>query len=140
MQRGTYGFWRGVLAALVVVIVAALALAWLYPPLRAPEVDEGMQVPPAPPSAPPGVLGGWRVGADADAGARPDRRRGREPPRIPKRRRPTRRRGRRRWCRRSSGERRANQRSRPRFLPGLICCSNKPLDGRQVFRYYENPC
>jgi len=55
MQRGTYGFWRGALAGLVVVIVAALALAWLYPPLRAPEVDEGMQVPPAPPSAPPGV-------------------------------------------------------------------------------------
>ena len=51
MQRGTNGFWRGVFAGLVLVIAAALALAWSFPPLQPPEVDEGMQVPPAPPAA-----------------------------------------------------------------------------------------
>ena len=52
MQRGTYGFWRGVLTGLVVTLVAVLALAWVFPPLRAPEVDDAMQVAPAPPGAP----------------------------------------------------------------------------------------
>lgn len=55
MQRGTHGFWRGILAGIVVAIAAALLLAWVYPPLRAPEVDNGMQVPPAPPGVPGGA-------------------------------------------------------------------------------------
>ena len=52
MQRGTYGFWRGVLTGLVLTLVAALALAWAFPPLHAPELDDAMQTPPAPPEAP----------------------------------------------------------------------------------------
>jgi hypothetical protein len=52
MQRRTYGFWRGVLAGIVVTLAAVLALAWAFPPLRAPEVDDAMQVAPAPPGAP----------------------------------------------------------------------------------------
>ena len=55
MQRGTHGFWRGVLTGLVLSLVAALTLAWFFPPLRAPVVDDAMQVPPAPPGAPAGT-------------------------------------------------------------------------------------
>ncbi len=54
MQRGTYGFWRGVLTGLVVALAAALALAWWFPPLRAPEVGDELQVAPPPPGAPSG--------------------------------------------------------------------------------------
>jgi hypothetical protein len=49
MQGGTHGFWRGVFSGILVVLLVALALAWFYPPLRAPE-----------PPAAPGGAGGAR--------------------------------------------------------------------------------
>lgn len=33
------GFWRGVAVGLLLAVLAALALAWSFPPLRAPDVD-----------------------------------------------------------------------------------------------------
>ncbi len=58
MQRGTYGFWRGVLIGLLLALAAALAIAWFFPSLTAPEVDDSMQVAPAPPGAPGGSTTG----------------------------------------------------------------------------------
>jgi len=54
MARGTggRGFWSGVFAGLVIAALAALALAWIYPPLQPPAVDEGVLDPPVPPRAP----------------------------------------------------------------------------------------
>jgi hypothetical protein len=57
MQGGTHGFWRGVFSGILVVLLVALALAWFYPPLRAPELDDGIQIAPEPPAAPAGAGG-----------------------------------------------------------------------------------
>ena len=54
MQRGTYGFWRGVAVGIVATLAAAFVAAWAFPPLGVPAVDDTMQVPPAPPGAPRG--------------------------------------------------------------------------------------
>jgi hypothetical protein len=51
-RAGGRGFWAGFLTGLVIVVLAALALAWIYPPLQPPVVDEGMLEPPAAPGAP----------------------------------------------------------------------------------------
>ena len=51
-RTGGRGFWAGFLTGLVIVALAALALAWIYPPLQPPAVDEGVLEPPAAPGAP----------------------------------------------------------------------------------------
>jgi hypothetical protein len=52
----TRGFWQGLIAGLLLAAAAALALAWLFPPLQPPEVAPGSLVaPPAP--EPPGSVG-----------------------------------------------------------------------------------
>jgi hypothetical protein len=51
-RAGGRGFWAGFLTGLVIVVLAALALAWIYPPLQPPVVDEGMLEPPAAPGTP----------------------------------------------------------------------------------------
>lgn len=63
-RRGT-GFWRGFVVGLLLAAAVALLLAWLNPPLRAPEVAPGAtEAPPAPASlvpdsaGPPDVTGG----------------------------------------------------------------------------------
>jgi hypothetical protein len=52
---GTRGFWRGLLTGLLLAAAAGLALAWLFPPLRPPEVAGEALVPPEP-LAPPGAV------------------------------------------------------------------------------------
>jgi hypothetical protein len=54
--RGGRGFWRGFSVGLVLSAVVAVVLAWAFPPLRAPEVEEGALRPPTGPSQ-PGVTG-----------------------------------------------------------------------------------
>ncbi|MFT3974813.1 MAG: hypothetical protein QM699_15575 [Amaricoccus sp.] len=39
-DRGGGGFWRGFLAGLVLALLVGLTLAWAFPPLKAPDVDE----------------------------------------------------------------------------------------------------
>lgn len=56
------GFWRGFLVGSILAILALAGLAWVFPTLRPPEVDESALVPPAGPAA-PGALG--RPGAPA---------------------------------------------------------------------------
>ncbi len=53
-QAGSHGFWRGVLAGLLVAAAGLLALALAYPPepLRQPEITPGSTLPPAAPAAP----------------------------------------------------------------------------------------
>lgn len=46
------GFWRGVVVGLLLAVLAALALAWSFPPLRAPDVDAGALASPGPLAAP----------------------------------------------------------------------------------------
>lgn len=58
-ERRTHGFWKGVLAGLLVAAAGLLALAWLHPPrpLMPPEVDPGALEAPAAPGQPDGVAG-----------------------------------------------------------------------------------
>lgn len=49
---GTHGFWRGLATGLAVAGLAALALAWAFPPLRAPDVAAEALLRPAAPEAP----------------------------------------------------------------------------------------
>ena len=53
-QARSGGFWRGVFTGLVVAAVLAAALAWLFPPLRAPEIPPGTLDAPAAPGTPVG--------------------------------------------------------------------------------------
>jgi hypothetical protein len=48
----TRGFWRGVLAGLVLSALAALVLAFLFPPLQPPEITPGTETAPDAPRAP----------------------------------------------------------------------------------------
>ena len=48
-RTGGRGFWAGFLTGLAIVVLAALALAWIYPPLQPPALDEGaLEAPGAP--------------------------------------------------------------------------------------------
>lgn len=49
------GFWRGFLVGLVLSLGIGLALAWVFPPLYAPEVDETSLAAPKGPDAPAAV-------------------------------------------------------------------------------------
>jgi hypothetical protein len=51
-RTGGRGFWAGFLTGLVIVVLAALALAWIYPPLQPPALDDGALEPPGAPDAP----------------------------------------------------------------------------------------
>jgi hypothetical protein len=51
-RTGARGFWAGFFTGLVVVALAALALAWLYPPLQPPALDAGALEAPGAPGAP----------------------------------------------------------------------------------------
>ena len=53
-RRTGSGFWSGLLTGLVVAALAALALAWIYPPLQPPALDDGALDAPAAPGAPEG--------------------------------------------------------------------------------------
>ena len=71
-RGGRRGFWRGVLAGLVLAAAAALALAVAFPPrpLLPPEISPGtLAVPPAPEPAPGRGAAGGRPGAGPAAGA-----------------------------------------------------------------------
>lgn len=46
------GFWRGFLVGVVLSVLIALALAWAFPPLHAPDIDERDLAAPAGPDAP----------------------------------------------------------------------------------------
>lgn len=50
--RSGGGFWRGFLTGALLAAGIALALAWTFPPLRAPQVDETSFRPPGAPSEP----------------------------------------------------------------------------------------
>jgi hypothetical protein len=54
-RTGGRGFWAGFLTGLVIVAVAALALAWIYPPLQPPALDDGALEAPGAPDAPDGA-------------------------------------------------------------------------------------
>lgn len=49
------GFWRGFLFGLAVAAVVSLGLAWTFPPLREPEVDERALTAPRGPEPPAGM-------------------------------------------------------------------------------------
>jgi hypothetical protein len=52
-RRGSRrGFWRGLFFGLLLGAAVLLVLAWLFPPLRAPDVESGALVVPAAPEAP----------------------------------------------------------------------------------------
>jgi hypothetical protein len=51
-RTGRRGFWAGFLTGLAVALLAALALAWIYPPLQPPAVDDGALDAPGEPDAP----------------------------------------------------------------------------------------
>jgi hypothetical protein len=53
-RTGGRGFWAGFFTGLVIVALAALALAWIYPPLQPPAVNEGALEAPGAPEAPDG--------------------------------------------------------------------------------------
>jgi hypothetical protein len=53
-RAGGRGFWRGLFFGLLLGVVAMLALAWIFPPLRAPEVTSDALVAPGAPGAPGG--------------------------------------------------------------------------------------
>ncbi|MBB5221525.1 hypothetical protein HNP73_001446 [Amaricoccus macauensis] len=49
------GFWRGFLVGLVLSLLIGLILAWAFPPLHAPDVDEALLATPDGPGAPAAV-------------------------------------------------------------------------------------
>lgn len=49
------GFWRGFLFGLVIAALVSLGLAWAFPPLREPEVDERSFTAPLGPQPPSGL-------------------------------------------------------------------------------------
>jgi hypothetical protein len=53
-RTGGRGFWAGFLTGLVIVVLAALALAWIYPPLQPPALDADALDAPGAPEAPEG--------------------------------------------------------------------------------------
>ena len=53
-RTGRRGFWAGFLTGLAVALLAALALAWIYPPLQPPAVDAGALDAPGEPGVPEG--------------------------------------------------------------------------------------
>jgi hypothetical protein len=56
-RTGGRGFWAGFFTGLVIVVLAALALAWIYPPLQPPAIDDGALEAPGAPGAPPANAG-----------------------------------------------------------------------------------
>ena len=56
-RSGGRGFWTGLLTGIAIAALAALALAWIYPPLQPPAIDADVVVPPGAPQPPaPGSL------------------------------------------------------------------------------------
>lgn len=53
-QAAAHGFWRGVFTGLVIAAALAAALAWFFPPLRAPEIPPGTLDAPSAPGTPDG--------------------------------------------------------------------------------------
>ena len=85
-RTGGRGFWAGFLTGLAIVVLAAVALAWIYPPLQPPALDEGALEAPGAPDSPvaatapeplltpapgPVVDGVPSLGAPADDSAEP---------------------------------------------------------------------
>jgi len=85
-RTGGRGFWAGFLTGLAIVVLAGLALAWIYPPLQPPALDEGALEAPGAPDSPeaaaapeplltpapgPVVDGLPSLGAPAEDGAEP---------------------------------------------------------------------
>jgi hypothetical protein len=54
-RTGGRGFWAGFFTGLVIVALAGLALAWIYPPLQPPALDAGALEAPGAPDAPEGA-------------------------------------------------------------------------------------
>jgi hypothetical protein len=54
-RTGGRGFWAGFFTGLAIVVLAALALAWIYPPLQPPALDDGAFEAPGAPDAPEGA-------------------------------------------------------------------------------------
>jgi hypothetical protein len=54
-RTGGRGFWAGFFTGLAIVVLAGLALAWIYPPLQPPALDDRALEAPGAPGAPDGT-------------------------------------------------------------------------------------
>lgn len=65
------GFWRGFLVGLGLAVLVALGLAWAFPPLRAPDLDESALAAPGGPLEPAATARPGRATPEARLPERP---------------------------------------------------------------------